>query len=273
MTVHTNEFYHAAIKTAYPDSWNLRVPPVLGTVCPVFFCDTPTGTRVCRFSDYDIVFRNRRISHLMSLYDIPVPQTQVHAYLDTWFESYDYCASPTFYECSVAGMSDADIFNVYKRATDIQHKIADVPLADFNPGRRKYMYEVFSATQKMRVHPVLAYVYGTVHRLFSTRGSVRVLHNDLNRKNILVDDNLDVPRILDLDAIALCNESFSVLMTLRTYPLTNISEYLDYYEDTMERKLNRPAIIGGLKILNAIRTPQVALNRVLWRGYNTPPTR
>ena len=125
----------------------------------------------------------------------------------------------------------------------------------------------------MRVHPALAWAYGAIHKLFSDNGDVRVLHNDLNSKNILVDDNKQVARLIDLDAVALCNESFSVMMTLRTYPLTNHCEYMDYYEDIVQRKINRPAITNGPKILDAIRKPQVALNRLLWHGYNTPPGR
>ena len=48
---------------------------------------------------------------------------------------------------------------------------------------------------------------------------------------------------------------------------------MDYYEDTMQRRINRRAIMGGLRFLNAIREPPVALNRLLWHGYNTPPSR
>ena len=136
-----------------------------------------------------------------------------------------------------------------------------------------HMHEIFAATQKMRVHPALAQAYGAIHKLFSNNGNVRVLHNDLNSKNILVNTNKQVARLIDLDAVALCNESFSVMMTLRTYPLTNHLEYMEYYEDIMGRKINRSAITNGLKILDTIRKPQVALNRLLWHGYNTPPGR
>lgn len=45
---------------------------------------------------------------------------------------------------------------------------------------------------------------------------------------------------------------------------------MDYYEYTMQRRINRRAIMGGLRFLNAIREPQVALNRLLWHGYSAP---
>lgn len=48
---------------------------------------------------------------------------------------------------------------------------------------------------------------------------------------------------------------------------------MDYYEGTMQRRINRRAIMGGLRFLNAIRAPQVALNRLLWHGYSAPLSR
>lgn len=273
MKTHSNEFYHSAIKNAFPDAWDVRKPVVPGGVSPVFLCDTPSGTKVCRFSEHEIVFRNRDVSNLLNLHDIPVPKTRVHAYIDTWFESYDYCPAPTFFEHIKVGMTDAEIFDIYKRATDIQQQISEIPPVYFKPSKYMHMHEIFAATQKMRVHPALAQAYGAIHKLFSNNGNVRVLHNDLNSKNILVNTNKQVARLIDLDAVALCNESFSVMMTLRTYPLTNHLEYMEYYEDIMGRKINRSAITNGLKILDTIRKPQVALNRLLWHGYNTPPGR
>lgn len=271
MKLHTDEFYYSAIKNAFPNSWNIRVPAVAGLVSPVFICDTPTGPKVCRFSEYDIVFRNRYVSNLLTLNDIPVPRTDIRAYMDSWFEVYDYCPSQTLYERVNAGMTDTEIFNTYKRVIDIQRQISDISPIDFRPGRCKHMSEVFFVTQCMRLPTILSQLYTSVHKLFSTRGKMYVLHNDLNSRNVLVDDNGHVSRLIDLDAVALCNESFSVLMSLRMYPLDNCAQYLDYYEDTMGRKLNRSAILDGLKIMSAIRARQIALNRLLWRGYNPPP--
>lgn len=273
MNLHSDEFYTAAIKNAFPDAWDVRTPAVPGGVSPVFLCDTSSGTKVCRFSNSNIILRNHYVGDLLSLYDIPVPRTHFYAYLDTRFESYEYCPSPTLYERIQSGMPANKIFDVYKQATDIQRKIANIASAHFNPPHHKHMYDVFATTQKMRVNPVLAYLYGCMHRLFSDRGEIRVLHNDIYDKNMLVDDAGKLVRMIDLDSIALCNESFSVMMTLRVYPLENHCEYMDYYEDTMQRKINRGAIMSGLKILNTIRKPQVALNRLLWRGYNAPPGR
>lgn len=273
MNPHSTEFYYSAIKNAFPGAWDIRAPRIPGTVCPVFFCDTPSGAKVCRFSEQKIISRNRHVSDLLTMRNVPVPHSYVHVYIDTWFESYEYCPAPTFFECIKSGMTDTQIFDIYKQATNIQRQISDISPTCFKPDNYKHMYEVFAATQKMRVHPTLAQAYGAVHKLFSYTDNMRLLHNDLNSKNILVDSSNQIVRLLDMDSVALCNESFSVMMTLLTYPLDNNLEYMEYYEDTMGRKINRSAIINGLKILNAIRKPQVALNRLLWHGYNEPPGR
>ena len=44
-------------------------------------------------------------------------------------------------------MSDAEIFDIYKQATDIQRQISDIPPAYFKPERGKYMHEIFTTTQ------------------------------------------------------------------------------------------------------------------------------
>ena len=125
----------------------------------------------------------------------------------------------------------------------------------------------------MRLPPALANTYGAVHRLFSQSGQMRLMHNDIQVQNMLVDEKLNVTRLIDLDSVALCNESFSVLTMMRVYPLKNHDELMDCYEDTMQRKINRRAIMTGLQILQSIRAPQLKLNQMLWRGYNPPPQR
>ena len=44
-------------------------------------------------------------------------------------------------------MSDTEIFDIYKQATNIQRQISDIPPAYFKPERGKYMHEIFTTTQ------------------------------------------------------------------------------------------------------------------------------
>ncbi len=273
MKLHSDEFYHAAIKNTFPDSWGVRKPDIPGTVSPVFLCDTLSGTHVCRFSEPELVFHNKVVSDLLTIYEIPVPQTQIHAYLDSWFETYEWCPAPTLYEWIQAGMSDRAIFKTYQHAINTQNKISQIPIDEFKPRTHRYASEVFVTTQKMRVQPALANVYGFVHKAFADRGQMRLLHNDLYEKNILVNCDKKLAGLIDLDSVSLCNESFSVLLTLQEYPLDNYSEFMDYYEDTTGRAIKRRAIMHGLKLLQKIRKAQLKLNQKMWRGYNPPNQR
>ena len=87
MILRSQDFYHAAIKNAYPDAACIRQPEVVGMIAPVFLADVLKRTVVCRFSAPDIVFKNKIASDLLCDYGVPGPQTRVHAYVGTWFES------------------------------------------------------------------------------------------------------------------------------------------------------------------------------------------
>lgn len=271
--IRNNSFYTDAILTTFPYAWNIRTPIIPGGVCPVFLCDTPNGTIVCRFSNYNIACRNKTLGDLLHIFNIPTPRTSVHLFGGRWFESYAYCPEPTLCERMYRGMGDKKIFDLYKQIITTQKQISDIPVSLFKPIACREMHQVFAENQRMRVHPMLASAYGAVHKMFSNHETQRLFHNDLGANNILVDDSGNLEKLIDLDAIAVCNESFSVMMMLRVYPLKNHLEVMDFYEDTMRRNINRNAIITGLKILNAIRKPQVALNRLLWHGYNAPSGR
>ena len=273
MSKYSDDFYRAAIKNAFPDAADIRVPIVVGRVAPVFLADVLKRTIVCKFNPAPVIFRNHVVSNLLCDYMVPVPRTDVHAYIGTWFESYDYCHDRTLFECISDGMKPEKVFNAYCQAINWQKRISFIPESEFNPEFGRYASSVFAATQKGRVHPAVAYVYALVHRIFSDNNATFILHNDIQPRNILVDSNGDFSKFIDLDSVSLCNESFSVMLTLRLYPLQNYSEYMDYYEDTMHRKINRRAIMYGLDFLRRIRRPQIALNRMLWRGYNPPPER
>lgn len=254
MSNHSDEFYTSAIKTVFPTSWDVRRPNVCGVTYPVFLADTPNGTVVCKFNNTDILFKNHKVSNLAQLYDIPVPRTRVRAYLDTWFETYTYCPDKTLYERIKANATDAQIFNAYKQIIDIQNRISQIGTDEFKADKARFMSDVFAIQHHNRFGKI-SYAYSMLHPMFSRTGTMRLLHNDLNPKNILADNNCQVSRLIDLDGIALCNDSFSVLMMFRTYPLNNHNEIMDYYEDTTERLLNRRTIMSGLKILRRIRKP------------------
>ena len=274
MQHHTPDFYHAAIKVTFPNSWNIRKPEVCGAHSPVFLVDTPDGTQVCKFNDPNIVMHNRTVSNLMQMYDIPTPQTKVHAYMDSWFETYPYCPDKTLHEYIVNAQITSDhIFDAYKQAIDIQRKISQIPPIEFRPQSGRYFADIFKTCMRWNMKRIMADAYALAAKHMSQYGEAKLLHNDIHAKNILIDDKFNVTRIIDLDAIAVCNDDFSVLQTFRSYPLNNYGEYMDYYEDTMGRKLNRTVIMSTLKFLRMVRSQRRKLDAMFWHGEYPGPQR
>ncbi|MBQ5699710.1 MAG: hypothetical protein IIV74_00235 [Alphaproteobacteria bacterium] len=268
MKIYSDEFYYSVIRTVFPGTKSVQKPNVLGMVSPVFICVTDDGTIVCRFSEPDLLFYNNKIGNTLNANNVPVPKTSVHFCRGCWFESYEYCPDLTLYEHMQCGMSNEAVFDVYKQSINIQRAISEILSKDFSVEYKRRMSGVFAINQKMRLHPLLAKTYAAIYTRFANCGTMQSLHNDIHSRNMLVSNEGNLSCLIDLDAIALCNESFSVLQTLRLYPLSNHMEFIECYEDTMKRTVNRSAIMFGLKALDSIRVPQVRLNQMLWRGYN-----
>ena len=214
MNPHSDEFYHAAIKIAYPYACDIRKPLINGAVSPLFIGDTPHGTIVCKFGDADIVMRNRVLSELLAINNMPTPQTTTHAYLGTWFESYEYCPDLTLAEYIQSGkITDTQIFDVYRQVADVQYKISQINPVEFQPKTHRYFSDVFKTTIQMNIKKPLADVYAWLYKQLSQYGTTRLLHNDVHPGNILIDTQYRLTRLIDLDGISLCNDDCSILQT------------------------------------------------------------
>lgn len=264
MKSHPAEFYHAAIHSVYPNAYNIRQPYVLGRISPVFICDTMSGPVVCKFNDRDVINRNYHMSALLNLADIPVPQTLPHSFCGAHFESYDYCPDKTLYERILSGASDAQIFQVYQQAFEIQKNIMQINPRDIDLKWGKYAHETFAINQRAVLPPVLARIYGVIYKALSYGGQMRLQHNDLWKKNILVDENFNLTRLIDLDMIAVSNVNFSAMQMLCRYPLNNYDEIIQCYEDTLATKLNKPAIYSGMRAYNMLQI----VTKAFYRGRN-----
>ena len=267
MNKHSDDFYCAAIKNIYQNSWSIRKPLVQGGVCPLFLVDTPDGTKVCRFGEKEMVARNKLVSDLLTFHDIPVPYTRTHAFLDMYFESYDYCADKTLYEHILSGMPSKVVDNVYNQVFDIQRRISQIPSSDFMPDAGRTWTDVFSICKKMVIPASLVEVYSVMFRLFADSGKLQLLHNDVNPKNLLVDDKGNLTKLIDLDCITMCNESFSVfLMIKRAKPEKRI-QILKNYEKIVGRSVNNKAILTAARAFDAMKYPIDVMHSAFWRGY------
>ncbi len=255
------DFYRHIIKVAYPEATDIRHPTVRGGVCPVFLADINKSTKVFKFNTCKIACRNRTISNLLGDHDINVPQTTVCAYNSEWFERYDYCPDKTLFEYIQADtLTKQQIENVYKQALDKQAQMSEIKPIMFGPNPLLEYPDVFAASMRQKLSPWLVDFYAYFVRILATRGDMRLMHNDINPKNLLITPNAQLTKMLDLDSVATANESFALLMALRHYPLDNQPEMIEYYQDKTGRKVNEKAIMHGIKILDTLRNARRELD-------------
>lgn len=252
MITRSLEFYHSAIKNAYPDAACIRCPDIPGMVAPIFFADVLKKTMVCRFSLPEIVFKNKIASDLLRDYNIPAPQTCVHAHVGTWFESYEYCADKTLYEHVQNGLPSDKIFDAYVGVFRLQNEISQIPIHCFLPNSFRYHFETLHAT--LVTKNALSRIYNDFISFMSGQGKMHLLHNDIHAKNILYSPETGRVRLIDLDAVSLCNENFTMLTTLQRYPLSNRRELMSVYQDITGRKLDCKRIMLAKTAMSALHT-------------------
>lgn len=253
MNKYNKQNYIDAIQSVYPESWFIRQPEITGSVGTVYLAETPEGTIVCKFNNKKQITRNQSISQLLRTHNLPLPQTQEHIFSDLFFESYKYDPGKTLYERMQNDMTPAQIFDAYKQSMVIQSKISCIDPRTADTNWKEYAYETFAHRKTIENIHVNFAIFDKIYKFLSTHSNLKLLHNDIQPKNIILDDDLKLSSIIDLDTVALCNENFSVLRALRNYPLNNYSEYMDCYEDTVKRKLNRNAIMQGLNMVQQLR--------------------
>ena len=264
---YTKGFYISAIKTAINGTHNIRTPFVKGGLCPVYFADTDSNTVVFRFSSQDLAEHNTNIGKLLHEYDISAPLSNVHTYSDLWFETYKYNPNETLFETIQSGANKQQIKNIYNQILNIQIKMSEIPL-QYIPSTKLSKYpDLFRAMQQFNLHPLLTSVYTGVIKTVSCVGKRRLVHNDLNPKNVLITPDKNVSGILDLDSVGISSESFAMMMLLRSYPYTDYGELLDYYEDNTKRNLHRRAILMGVNMLAKIRNTRQKIEQMM----GTPP--
>lgn len=265
MVQHTNEFYHAAIKIALPETYEIRTPSVLGMASPVFLATSPQCTHVCKFNDYDIVMHNRKIRDLLADSGFNIPRAQIHMYFDAWFEAYQYHPDKTLYEHIKNGLDNEKITSAYHQAIDKQAKISQTPISCLRNIRPIYYSDVFKTIKRYKMNEPLVSIYGGIIEAASRTSTPHLLHCDLNPRNILTNKNGDVTCLIDLDAVALASDEFALIQMLRTYPFDNIREVIEYYEHATDRTVNHKMVMRAVQILNSMRKQQVHINKMFQR--------
>lgn len=252
-SIESNNFYHEAIHDAHQSAQNIHTPDINGAVAKVFMANVNGKPYVYRFNNPQLLMRNQVISAKMASKNVPMPRPQLHYWNKILFEIYPFMTEKTLTEHINSGASRAGVFNVYCDALKLQSKISRIPAHEMQKIENMHFYQVFRLSLQQRFQPWLAQFYSQMVRPISNFGKQLVLHTDITPANILVDKNGRFSSFLDLDAISVCNENFSLVPLLRSYPLDNTTELFDAYEEINRRKINRQVVLNTLDIMKKIR--------------------
>jgi len=264
----SEEFCCKVIRDSFPGAKEIRIPSVPGHVAKVFIFDVDNTSCVCRFNEKSLVLRNQKLTKMLCDYGIPIKQTQAHVYQEQYFESYEYDPHKTLAECETE-MSDDEIINAYKSALRIQAHLALFPLQQFNQIDKSHFMDVYKITMTKCINNyMMQYLYRAVYKHFSVGKNMCVAHTDLIPANMLVSDNHnDIVRLVDFDAISICNENMAVFSALRLYPLSNAKELVEYYQDISGHKLNYREIMFMLKLFKGTLNFRKRLNDISFRQH------
>ncbi|MBR5153413.1 MAG: phosphotransferase [Alphaproteobacteria bacterium] len=243
-------FCEYAVRHVYHGATNIRCPDVLGLVAPVLLVDVNGKTIVCKFNDEAIVKKNLIVSDLMKKNNIPTPKIDIHSYRGAWFETYDFIPVKTLHEHIADGLSEKQVLNAYIQAIKIQNKISQIPITEFMPTKYRFHGDVI--TMHAQGHRSLFAVYKKLLARNAMAGHQILLHCDIHPKNILYSPETGQVFLIDLDAVGLCNETFSMLKMLYHSPLKNHDELMNIYEAETGRQLHRHTIKLSLNTVHTI---------------------
>ena len=259
----STEFYHTAIKTEFPDAENITLPTIPGKVARVFIFQTQNGPRVCRFNDGPIIMRNYKFTHELYNFGAPIKPTRPHVYLGQYFESYEYDPHPTLRE-TIKIMSPSEINDTYKSALCIQAQLASFPTKCFDDKQfgTRFM-DVYNMTMPHCVNNgVMRYLYRALYKHFSGGNQMYIMHTDLTPSNMLIsDDKRNIVRLIDFDAISICNENLAIFGMLRCYPLDDINGFIEYYQDISGHILNHREITRMLNLFKKTLNIRLQANK------------
>ncbi len=253
-----------AIRAVCPSASNIRTPNVTGVISPVYIADTDEGTDVFKFNKADMATRNAMISIVLGRFDIPMPRIRVHRHMNMHIERYPFCADQTLFEYMQTNPSMDALTKIYKQLFELQYRISGIS-REWLCYKKSSFPSVFLETSSQRVAYPLALTYAGLVALMSKPGVQQIFHNDINTKNVLIDANGNVSRLLDMDGISLSSETFSTFMTLRHAPVAKYDELFDYYESMLGHSINRRVVLSYLTAANTTRLARKIIDDIALR--------
>lgn len=260
------KIYLNAIRSIDPTAHNVRPPKNTGNINTIFFADGKDGTFVYRFTNHDIAVHNNVISTAFHIFGIPMPNTEVHSYNDMWIERYAYCPDKTLRQyIAQHNPSSEKIIDIYRQILTVQYKLSCVSADWLHPKNRTY-----SATYRLSLRGKLPMsmimLYSGAYMMMSRPGKQYLYHHDITPGNVLLDKYGNISQIIDLDTISLSNEPFGIFSTLRLAPKDAHQDLMSYYEQLVQRPINRKLISAYLEASNTGQKVRTNLINYLWRG-------
>ena len=262
--INQRNFFHTAIKSACPNVVHISHIESCPPNKPIFLANTyKSDPVVFKFVDSRIAVRDKDISAHLIQKGIPVPKIKIAGYIAQWYETYNFNPCYTLDEHVQNLLDDDKIFETYKQVLDIQAKIAESTLDEASAYIGKYFSDVYKITAT-RSHPnLLVNIYSVIIKYLSQKHNVRLVHNDLNRNNILCNSDGSLNQIIEITGVALASEEFAMISLLSAFPLPDLSEELmDYYDKITKRKLDRKFIYTGLKLIKYKRRFEKILREI-----------
>lgn len=262
------KLYLNAIRSVDPTARNVRPPESIGNINTIFFADGANGTFVYRFSTRDTVVRNSVLSKAFPIFDIPMPNTELCNYNDMWFERYTYCPDNTLRQyIAQHNPSSEKIIDIYRQILTVQYKLSCISTDWLHPQNRTYA-AMYRNSLRGKIPTSILWLYSSLYTLMAQTGKQYLYHHDVTERNILVDKDGNVSQIIDLDTVSLSNEPFRIFSTLRLAPKNAHEDLMSYYEQLVQRPINRKLISTYLNLQSTGWDARTAVLKFLWRGQH-----
>ncbi|MCL1902737.1 MAG: hypothetical protein FWG18_03895 [Alphaproteobacteria bacterium] len=233
---------------------NIRTPKIPGNTNPVFIVNALSQSFIFKFGDRNMIMKNNTVSKIFETASIPAPKTFMHKYNEQYSEVYTYSPNKTLFERINENMPYDKVKDVFQDALKYMHKMSELDEYCLDSHEHKYYYKVAGsnvAQNSGRIHS--GFIQTLVYLL--TIGKKRLYHCDATPKNILVTPDDKFHSFIDLDSVALSNDTFALSAMFTKYAQQgyDISELMDYFENLAKRKIRRRRIHFQANLITSAR--------------------
>ena len=263
MTNNIDSDLYKCIRARFPDAILISHPAVRGHCFPLFVVNTyDSGTHIIKFTTEQLCKHNVCVSHIMQDNGIRVPDIDTDKYNDKWFITYKYNPNKTLYEqMHNNAITAPQVFDVYCRIIDTNYAISKIPLDKIGgtpgqpiPNANLPVMEYAQVLKSQFTYkPWRWHIYFALYNKLLSMGRIKLIYNDPQWRNILVNNDNTYDSLIDLDALALANTTVSLIWMLYVYPGYDYDALLDYYEYATHQHVNRKLILGILHNLKHIK--------------------